>query len=348
MATAPSVPDRRGEYQDKTGIQINRSQAIVSIWHLRPRILPRIAHDARNRGCKPAIWHILGIHVIDIHAINDRNRGIRRVTDLTSLLKTRKHWFFDLDGTVYLGHALLPGALELILLLREKGTGYTFLTNNSSKSSLDYYLRLEGMGVPLQPENVFTSGLATGLYLHNELPEARVFLLGTPSLAAELGRAGVQLVEESPDTVVVGYDTGLSYARLTQACLFLRSGARYLVTHPDLNCPTPDGPVPDTGSFMALIEASTGRTPELVIGKPNVEVLRQAARREGVPLADCIMVGDRIETDMLMARNAGAAGVLVLSGVTDADDDRLRDPAWHDSISVAADVAELHGLLTQR
>lgn len=266
--------------------------------------------------------------------------------DLSTAVNTRDHWFFDLDGTVYLGQTLLPGALDLILHLRENGVGYTFLTNNSSKSSFDYYRRLKALGIPLEPGQVFTSGQATGLYLREEAPDARVFLMGTPAFAAELGALGVQLVEEAPDTVVVGYDTTLNYARLTQACRHLRSGARYFVSHPDVNCPTPDGPVPDTGAFMALIQASTQRSPELVIGKPNVEVLERAAHREGVALDRCAMVGDRLETDMVMARDAGVTGILVLSGVTDADDPRLAEPAWAESIFVARNVGELHSLLT--
>lgn len=265
---------------------------------------------------------------------------------LVSILRSRRHWIFDLDGTVYLGRQLLPGALDLVQTLRSRGVGYHFLTNNSSKSSLDYYLRLSGMGIPLDADNVLTSGQATGLWLRAERPEARVFLLGTPALAAELGAAGVQIVEEGADTVVLGYDTTLAYERLAKACHLLRAGATYIATHPDVNCPTPDGPIPDAGAMMALIETSTGRAPERIVGKPSVDILRQAAARANVPLDACVMVGDRLETDMVMALDAGATAIMVLTGVTRPDDPRLATAEWSERLHIVRGVDELHELLT--
>lgn len=264
-----------------------------------------------------------------------------------AILTSRKHWFIDLDGTVYLEGEALPGVGELLVDLAARGAGWTFLTNNSSRSSEDFRRRLDALGLPLGRHGVYTSGRATGAWLRAERPEARVFLLGTQALAAELRNAGVRVVNEDPDLVVVGYDTSLTYERLARACLHLHTGAGLVATHPDVTCPTPDGPVPDAGSFLALIEAATGRRPERVIGKPNVEVLQRAAEEAGVPVADCAVVGDRLETDMTMAREAGATAVLVLTGATSADDPRLEAEAWRSWLHVVSDLTELRAQLAR-
>jgi HAD superfamily hydrolase (TIGR01450 family) len=258
-------------------------------------------------------------------------------------LREVRHWFLDLDGTVYLSGNLLPGAREFVEHLAATGAGHTFLTNNSSYSSLDYARKLERLGFPATRRHVFTSGQATAGHLARELPEARVYLLGTAAFAAELAAAGVQVVEDDPDTVVLGFDPNLAFARLTRACNLLRSGVRYIASHPDANCPVAGGYIPDAGSVMALIEASTGRRPEVVIGKPNPRFLREAAARAGVSLADCAMVGDRLETDVAMALAVGIPGVLVLTGATAGDDARLQVEPWRDSIFVSEGLESLLG-----
>ena len=265
--------------------------------------------------------------------------------EFKAVVLSRRHWFFDLDGTVYLGSEPLPGAIDLLRSLESRGAGWTFLTNNSSRSSAEYLRHLEAMGLPLGPTGVVTSGRATASWLLQHHAGARVFLLGTPSLAQEMAAMGVDVVGEEPDLVVLGYDTTLHYERLARACRYLRSGLPFVATHPDVNCPTPEGPVPDAGAFMALIEASTGRIPDQVVGKPNVDVLQQAAAVAGIPLEACAMVGDRLETDMVMARDAGATAVLVLTGATAVDDPRLEDPAWASWLHVARGLPEIHELL---
>ena len=258
-----------------------------------------------------------------------------------------RHWFLDLDGTVYLGNTLIPGALEFIRYLETQGASYTFLTNNSSKSAHEYLHKLRSLGFPVDERHIFTSGQATARHLARARPEARVYVLGTPALAAELGAQGVAVTDTEADTVVVGYDTTLSYPRLAQVCHLLRAGAHYVVTHPDVNCPSPEGPLPDAGAFMALLHAATGREPDLIVGKPNVDFLREAAAQAGVPLEHCAMVGDRLETDMDMACRAGIPAVLVMSGVTDADDSRLgRDPFTN--VRSVRDLADLHATLAMQ
>ncbi|HEX7022842.1 MAG TPA: hypothetical protein VF171_08290, partial [Trueperaceae bacterium] len=205
----------------------------------------------------------------------------------TAALHQVKHWFLDLDGTTYLGDTPLPGALAFVHHLRRHGIGYTFLTNNSSKSASEYGDKLQRLGFPVSEQRVFSSARATGRYLQQQLPGARVFLLGTSSFAAELGSFGVDLVEEHADTVVLGYDTFLTYPRLATACRLLAAGARYIASHPDINCPSPQGPLPDAGAVMALLAASTGRQPDTIVGKPSVRFLHEAAEQAGVALSDC-------------------------------------------------------------
>ena len=155
----------------------------------------------------------------------------------------------------------------------------------------------------------------------------------------------MQVVEDGADVVVLGFDTTLAYDRLAKACHLLRSGAEYIATHPDVNCPTPDGPIPDAGAMMAMIEASTGRTPHRIIGKPSVDILRRAAALAEVEVSACVMVGDRLETDIKMALDAGATPVLVLTGVTQPDDPRLADPDWSRGLHIVRGVHELYELL---
>jgi NagD protein len=231
-------------------------------------------------------------------------------------LSDTRHWLFDLDGTTYLGQSLLPGVADLLSTLEAQGKSYAFITNNSSASGPEYEAKLRDLGLSVRTGTVFTSGEATALWLREHSPGARVFLLGTPSLRHVLESHGVALDDDRPDTLVLGFDTTLTYDRLARACLHLAAGCRYVATHPDPACPTPEGLLPDAGSFIALIEKTTGRVPEAVIGKPNPEFLRVAAARAGVPLEQCILVGDRVETDIKMARATGIPAVLTLTGVT--------------------------------
>jgi HAD superfamily hydrolase (TIGR01457 family) len=223
-------------------------------------------------------------------------------------------FLLDLDGTLYLGNRLIPGADQFIEQLRESGRRCLFLTNNSSRSSEGWAEKLRGMGIDASAADVFASGEATAAYLAEHRPDARVYLLGTPGLEAELKEHGVHCVQDAPDLVLVGFDMGLTYEKLRKACRFLLSGAELWATHPDRVCPTQDGPIPDTGSFLALIESATGKVPDLVVGKPNLPMVEGALHRLGLNAEEVAMVGDRLYTDMAMARAGGLTGVLVLSG----------------------------------
>lgn len=235
-------------------------------------------------------------------------------------------FLMDMDGTVYLGKRLLPGAKGFFRLLDRRGAPYLFFTNNSSADRTQYRDKLAGMGLDVAADRIITSGEATALYLATQTPWRRVFVLGTPSLERELRDAGLTLADEGVDAVVLGFDKTLTYAKLERACHLLRGGAAFIATHPDKVCPTDRGPIPDTGSMIALLRTATGRKPR-VIGKPEPRMVRMAIRKLGAGYgprgfrgSDIAIVGDRLYTDMRMGRRAGLTSILVLSGETRRDD----------------------------
>lgn len=261
-------------------------------------------------------------------------------------LRKIRCFLLDMDGTIYLGNSLLPGAREFISLLADRGLEYIFLTNNSSRDKGAYVEKLAAMGIKARSDQVLTSGEATAIYLQGIKPGAKVFLLGTPSLAREFAAHGLQLVtpKQSPDYVVVGFDTTLDYQKLWDACDLIREGTEYVATHPDLNCPLEGGKyMPDAGSIIAFIEASTGRRPK-VIGKPNREIVEAALTRTRVRPGEIAIVGDRLYTDIAMGIDAGLETVLVLSGES-KEEDLAETPFLPDYVfkSVAELAAALGG-----
>ena len=229
-------------------------------------------------------------------------------------------FLLDMDGTFYLGEQILPGSLAFLEGLRERGKRFLFLTNNSSHNADFYVERLGRMGCAVTREDVMTSGIAAAEMLHARHPNARVYVLGNDFLKRELAEAGVRVTEDAPDVLLAGYDTTLTYEKLAQFCLYLREGLPYYATHGDFNCPSPRGFLPDLGSMMALMEASTGRKPDGVAGKPELPIMQAAAARTGVPQNRMAMVGDRLYTDIATGLRHGLLSVLVLSGETKRDD----------------------------
>lgn len=230
-------------------------------------------------------------------------------------LKQTKLFLLDMDGTFYLGDALLPGALEFLALCRETGRQFAFLTNNSSRGKADYVARLRGFGAAVTEREIFTSADATLLYLAERGFSKDILLIGTPSLEAQFTQAGYTVRADAPQAVVLGFDTTLTYQKLTRLCDAVRAGLPYIATHPDLNCPVSGGMLPDIGAVIAFVKASTGRAPDAVIGKPNGYIARAAARRYGVPLEEICMVGDRLYTDIALGA-CGCGTALVLCGET--------------------------------
>jgi len=226
-------------------------------------------------------------------------------------------FLMDMDGTVYLGRRLLPGAKGFFRLLGRRGIPYLFFTNNSSADRHLYRDKLAAMGLEVPPERIITSGEATALYLTSRTAHRRVYVLGTPSLEGELRDAGLTLADQRVDAVVLGFDKTLTYEKLERAAHLLRGGAAFIATHPDKVCPTEAGPIPDCGSMIALLRTATGVRPT-VIGKPNRTMVDMALRKLGghVPRSRVAIVGDRLYTDMAMGRRARLATILVLSGET--------------------------------
>jgi len=238
-------------------------------------------------------------------------------------LRQKKLFVLDLDGTIYLSDKLIKGADEFIETIRQRGKDFIFLTNNSSRSGKVYVEKLKGLGIDVDESQVMTSGKATILYLKRLKPEAKIFLLGTPSLEEEFLEAGFTLIKDKkdkPDYVVFGFDKTLTYEKMWMACDFILDGAGYIATHPDLNCPLEGGKfMIDTGSFLKAIEASIQRTPDVIIGKPNKFIIDIIKNEKRVEDEDLVMVGDRLYTDILGASNAGIDSVLVFSGETTRD-----------------------------
>lgn len=228
-------------------------------------------------------------------------------------------FLLDMDGTVYLGSKMLPGSLDFLRKLKSAGCDVLFLTNNSSRSTNYYAEKLSKLGWPAKPEDILTAGVATAAYINSQKPQARVYLVGTPDLAEEFKRWGITLTETDPDYVVLGFDTTLTYQKLQTACRLINEGITYIATHPDINCPTETGYIPDCGAMMALIRESTGKMPK-IIGKPNREIIEAVFSRKQYDPAQMAMVGDRLYTDIATAHNAGIIGILVLSGETKRED----------------------------
>jgi HAD superfamily hydrolase (TIGR01457 family) len=234
-------------------------------------------------------------------------------------LRQIRCFLLDMDGTFYLGERLLPGALEFIQYLEEQGLSYLFLTNNSSRSKREYAAKLSRLGLELPEEKIFTSGEATAIYLRKQKPGARLYVVGTPALEDEFVRFGFQLVDQNPDFLVLGFDTSLTYTKIVRLCDFLVAGAPYIATHPDVNCPTEHGFIPDIGSMIEMMAASTGRRPDVIIGKPNPPIVHALVEKTGIPVREMCMVGDRLYTDIALGQT-GLTTVLVMSGETHAED----------------------------
>jgi len=239
-------------------------------------------------------------------------------------LRRIRHLALDMDGTIYRGGTLFDFTRPFLASMDERGIGYTFLTNNSSKSVKDYVEHLRRFGIEARDNQVYTSVLCTMDYLRKALPDVwRLYILGTPSLRLEFVEAGFEDVgdEGEPQAVVVGFDTGLVYPRLCKAAWWIKQGKPFIATHPDRICPT-DQPtiLVDCGAICACLESATGRKPVAVLGKPDPWMLRGILGRHGLAPDELAMVGDRLYTDMTMARGAGVVGVLVLTGEATAEE----------------------------
>ena len=271
---------------------------------------------------------------------------------MTPELKQRlagiRHVALDMDGTIYMGNSLFPFTIPFLRRLREMGITYSFLTNNPSKSLDDYLLKLHKMGIEATEEEMYTTTVATIDYLKAHYPSARrLFLLGTPSMISQFEKAGyistADSADDVPDVVIAAFDMSLVYSRLCRAAWWIAQGLPYIATNPDRVCPTNERTVlVDCGSICRCLEHATGRRPDITLGKPDPNMLIGIEQQKQLRPEQIGMVGDRIYTDIEMARNAHAFGVLVLSGETTLE---VAQAAPHQPDLIVENIGELGSLL---
>ena len=239
--------------------------------------------------------------------------------EVRTTIENMKLYLFDMDGTLYLGSRLYDFTIELLQEIRRTGGKYLFITNNSSKSVVDYVKKLEKFGIPATREDFMTSSQATAYYLHKHHEGQRLYVCGTESLKEELRSEGFTVTTniDEVDCIVMGFDTELTFQKLHDVSYLLltRPELPYIATNPDLVCPTEFGSVPDCGSVCGMIYNATGKRP-VVIGKPSPLMPELAMDKLGVSKEQTCVVGDRIYTDVKSGLNAGCVGILVMSGET--------------------------------
>jgi NagD protein len=224
-------------------------------------------------------------------------------------------WLMDMDGVLVREEHAIPGADRWLALLRERGLPFLVLTNNSIYTRRDLAARLRASGLDVPEESIWTSALATARFLEDQRPGGTAFVIGESGLTTALHTAGYTLSERDPDYVVLGETRTYSFERITQAIRLVSAGARFIATNPDPTGPTPDGPLPATGSVAALISRATGIDPYYV-GKPNPLMMRSALNAIDAHSETAAMVGDRMDTDVKSGLEAGMHTVLVLTGST--------------------------------
>ena len=235
-----------------------------------------------------------------------------------SVLVDKKLYIFDMDGTIYLGDHVFPFAIRFIDHLRAAGRRVLFFTNNASHTPSFYMQKLTRLGFSPTSEEIMTSGDVTIEFLKRHRAGKTVYLVGTDELVENFRAAGIPVLtgkEEKADIVVTSFDTTLTYQKLNDACRFIRGGAEYLSTHPDFNCPTETGFIPDSGAIAAFVTASTGKTP-IYFGKPYRETVDMICEATGHTLGEMCIFGDRLYTDIAVGKRHGVTAVLVLSGET--------------------------------
>jgi len=227
----------------------------------------------------------------------------------------QKSYLIDMDGVLVRGSQPVPGANEFIQRLRAAERKFLVLTNNPLYTPRDLTARLERIGLQIPPEAIYTSALATAQFLQSQLPNGTAYVIGDVGLTTALYDVGYIITDHAPDYVVVGETTSLSYERLTHAVRFVSAGARFVATNPDVSGPGDGGMVPACGAIAALIAAATGVRPYFV-GKPNPLMMRTALRTLGAHSEESVMIGDRMDTDIIGGTESGLDTILVLTGVT--------------------------------
>ncbi|MEM6527106.1 MAG: HAD-IIA family hydrolase [Chloroflexota bacterium] len=245
------------------------------------------------------------------------------------MFKTIDGFIFDLDGTVYLGETAIDGAVGAIATLREQGKRVLFVSNKPLQPRSSYAEKLTRLGIPASPDDVITSGYVMGYHLAHNQPDLSFYVIGEPALIAEIRGHGLTVVDElldqdekdviqptSIDAVIIAFDRTLDYRKLNTAYQAILNGAHFYATNADKTCPMPGGGIPDAGATIAALEHLTGRKLELLAGKPSQLIIDVALDRMGLPAERCMMVGDRLETDIYMGQQAGMVTASVLTGAS--------------------------------
>ena len=258
-----------------------------------------------------------------------------------------KGFIFDLDGTIYRSDQLIPGAKGVVRLLRENKRKVVFLSNKPIQTRDDYASKLTRLGIPAQPEEVINSTFVMVNYLKKIAPQVRLFVVGETPFIEELKRAGFQITDEPKEIeyVVVAFDRTFDYGKLNVAFQAIKLGAHFVATNPDRTCPVEEGEIPDCAGMIAAIEAVTGKKVEIVVGKPSPIMIQAALEVMGLMPEDCILIGDRLETDIKMGKDFGIATGIVLTGVTD---EKTLKESKHTSLQpdfVFQSIADVENLL---
>ncbi len=247
-----------------------------------------------------------------------------------------------MDGTFYLSDTIIEGSAGLVSSLPGKGIDFYFFTNNSSNNVEVCCERLSKMGFPVGKDKIIISSQVTIDYIKRNYKDKSVYLLGNERLTADFSQAGIKLVDEKPDIVVLGFDTTLTYERIRKAANFIANGALYIATHPDFNCPVADGFMPDTGSMIELFAASTGKRP-LVMGKPMTATVDYITGLLNCHRDELCFIGDRLETDIAIGANHHIPCVLVMTGVTSQEEYEKSDIKADLVVPSIADLGEYLG-----
>lgn len=250
--------------------------------------------------------------------------------------------FVDLDGTVYRGDRLVPGAADGIRALRAAGVDVLFVSNKAIERRSDYVDKLTGLGVEVTRDRVVNSGWVAAEYVADRYPDSEAFVVGEDPLIEEFRRAGVATTSESPgDLLVASMDRTFTYEKLDLALATLADGGPFLATNPDRTCPTADGAIPDAAGMIGAVEGVTGRDLDAVLGKPSETMVETALETVDARPSECLVVGDRLETDVVMGDRAGMTTALVLSGVTDRETLAESDVRPDHVLETLADVGEV-------
>ena len=237
-----------------------------------------------------------------------------------SLMSGLNFWgyIFDLDGTIYLGEKLIPGARETLGKLKSLSKKIVYLSNKPLQTREDYAAKLTRLGIPTAPAEVINSSLVMSRWLSKQAPGATIYVIGEPPLIGEMVQAGFCISEKAGEIqyVIASFDRTFDYRKLNIALQAIRKGARFVATNPDRTCPVEGGEIPDCAAMIGAIEGATGKKVETVVGKPSDIMIQVAVELMGLNPRDCLLVGDRLETDMVMGKKAGMATALVLTGVT--------------------------------